>query len=105
MPISWIFGERCVRCGATRTKKEYEGVPTCDECALKIKAEREERRTCPTCRSAMEKSVVLNIIVDKCPSCRGAWLDGGELELLREAIKAGVDDDFATGLCLGIAIG
>ena len=66
-----IFGERCARCGVTQTKQEFEGLPACDKCELEIKAEREDKRTCPMCNAAMEKSVVLNIIVDKCPSCHG----------------------------------
>jgi hypothetical protein len=105
MPISWIFGERCVRCGVTRTKEEFEGLPTCDKCELEIKSEREDKRPCPACKTAMNKSVVLNVIVDKCPACHGAWLDGGELDLLKQAIEAGATGNFATGLCLGMAIG
>jgi hypothetical protein len=105
MAMSWLFGERCVRCGATRTKKEFEGLPTCEPCELKIKSEREEKRPCPMCQKPMEKTVVLNIIVDKCPTCHGAWLDGGELDLLKQGIEAGAGAQFATGMCLGMAIG
>lgn len=100
-----IFGERCARCGVTRTKKEFEGLPTCDTCQLEIRADREEKRPCPMCREPMAKSVVLNVIVDKCPSCHGAWLDGGELDLLKKAIEGGAGGDFATGMVLGMAIG
>ncbi len=105
MPLGKIFGERCARCGVTRTKQEFEGLPTCDKCALEIKADREEKRPCPTCKTAMDKSVVLTIIVDKCPSCHGAWLDGGELDLLKKAIEDGAGGDFATGMLLGMSMG
>lgn len=89
MVFGKLFGERCERCercGETRTKGEFEGLPTCDKCELKIQADREEKRACPMCAAAMNKSVVLNVIVDKCPSCHGAWLDGGELDLLKKAL-------------------
>ncbi len=105
MVIGKIFGERCSRCGVARTKREFEGLPTCDKCELGIQAEREEKRPCPMCNAAMAKSVVLNIIVDKCQSCHGAWLDGGELDLLKKAIEDGAGGDFATGMLLGVAIG
>ena len=105
MVFSKMFGERCVRCGETRTKDEFEGLPTCDKCEAEIKAEREEKRPCPACNHEMNKVVVLNVVVDKCPSCHGAWLDGGELDLLKNAIESGADDRFATGMCLGMAMG
>ena len=53
----------------------------------------------------MDKKVVLKVIVDKCPSCHGAWLDGGELDLLQKAIKEGAGGDFATGMVIGMAMG
>lgn len=82
-----IFGERCVRCGRTRTRREFEGLPTCDACEAQIRYSREEQRICPLDGSAMQKEIVLNIVIDRCPSCRGVWLDGGELQLLRQAAK------------------
>lgn len=105
MPLDKIFGARCVRCGVTRTKQEFEGLPTCDKCELDIQAEREEKCPCPMCSTEMNKSVVLNIVVDRCPSCHGAWLDGGELDLLKKAIEEGAGGDFATGMVLGMAMG
>jgi Zn-finger nucleic acid-binding protein len=53
----------------------------------------------------MTKSIVLNIVIDKCPSCHGAWLDGRELDLLKKAIEDGASGDFTTGLCIGMVIG
>jgi hypothetical protein len=105
MPISKIFGKKCVRCDKTRTKKEFEGLPTCEKCELQIAADREEKHPCPMCQADMEKKVVLNVIVDRCPSGHGAWLDGGELELLQKAISSGASSNLATGMVLGMAIG
>jgi hypothetical protein len=105
MVFSKIFGERCVRCGVARTRDEFEGLPTCDKCEVEIQAAREAKRPCPMCQHEMEKAVVLKVTIDKCPSCHGAWLDGGELDLLKKALEDGAGADFATGLCLGIAMG
>ncbi len=38
--------------------------------------------TCPECESAMKAVPRGEIVIDICPSCRGVWLDGGELEKL-----------------------
>jgi len=100
-----IFGERCVRCGQTRTKREFEGVPTCDACELAVRADRETAWACPSCSAEMEKRVVLNVIVDQCRECHGAWLDAGELDVLKGAIDSGAGSDLATGMLLGMAIG
>ncbi|MCP3919421.1 MAG: hypothetical protein GY711_28115 [bacterium] len=105
MVFSKLFGKKCVRCDATRTKSAFEGVPTCDACELMIHAERERAIACPACSTTMVKELVLNIIVDNCPSCHGAWLDGGELGVLRQALESSGDDSLATGLMLGVVIG
>jgi len=104
MVFGTIFGEKCVRCGMTRTKSQFEGVPTCDDCKLEIDAKREHTRPCPNCNSAMAKEIIMNVIVDKCPKCRGVWFDGGELDLLKEAIEAGGGGDLATEMLTGIAV-
>lgn len=94
-----IFGEKCVRCGERRTKQEYEGLPTCLSCEEELRArgraESEERRVCPLDGEAMEKDVVLNVVIDRCTSCKGIWLDGGELDLIRSAIAEGMIVNFA----------
>ena len=99
-----LFGEKCVRCGKKRTKKSFEGVPTCEVCELKIKAAREEPRRCPIDASVMKKDVVHNVIIDRCEQCGGVWLDGGELEVMKEAIEAGAGDEFGAGMILGMAM-
>ncbi len=99
-----IFGETCVRCGKQRTKREYAGVPTCENCqkllVASLEAMAENARQCPVHATEMTKEIVLNIVVDRCPTCEGIWLDGGELDLLKQAIKAGMPDDFARAMLL-----
>lgn len=103
--MAWLFGEICVRCGNKRTKETIEGLPTCDQCALMVKSTREEKRHCPIDGAQMNKEVVEGVIIDRCASCGGIWLDGGELELVKRAMSAGAGGDFATGMVLGMAIG
>ena len=97
-----LLGEKCARCGKRRTRKEFAGVPTCDECQqtleLTLAAAKEAPRDCPIDGNAMVKEVVSNVIVDRCPSCKGVWLDGGELELLRGAIEGGVTEAVLRGV-------
>jgi hypothetical protein len=89
-----IFGEKCMRCGDRRTKAEYEGLPTCqpceDELRARSRASDEDRRACPIDGELMDKDVVLNVVIDRCATCKGIWLDGGELDLIRGAVAEGM---------------
>jgi Zn-finger nucleic acid-binding protein len=43
---------------------------------------------CPPCnRTVLERVMLDQIEVDKCPNCNGLWLDAGELELLTGRAK------------------
>ena len=59
---------------------------------------RKSPRTCLIDGAAMQKEVVLNVIIDRCPACKGVWLDGGEIELLRGAIADGVTESVLRGV-------
>ena len=100
-----LFGDKCVRCGMMRTRKSFEGVPTCDVCESEIKAEREETRLCPYDSTEMKKEVVHNVIIDRCEKCGGVWLDRGELDVLKEAMASGGGGNFASGMILGMVMG
>ncbi len=100
-----LLREKCFRCGEKRTKKSFEGVPICDSCELKIKAEREEPRYCPIDSAKMSKDVILNVIIDRCDKCGGIWLDSGELEVMKKTIESGAESDFATGMIIGMVVG
>ena len=80
-----LFGERCTRCGQTRTRRRYEGEPTCPACEARIRLESEVARSCPVDGAAMRKEIVLDVLLDRCEACGGVWLDAGELQLIREA--------------------
>ncbi len=81
------LGEWCARCGTTRTPDKLGEMPICEECRLTLLAHQEERRTCSSCDCEMRKLIVEVVVVDKCPSCHGVWLDAGELELLQRSIQ------------------
>lgn len=91
-------GETCMRCGKHRTRVEFEGVPTCTACELKLRAEREEALECLHDGATMRKEVIQNVIVDRCPECGGVWFDGGELEILGTALRRATDVEVPTEL-------
>ena len=80
------LGNECERCGQRRTNRMFEGVFTCSACELSMRAEREERVECRHDGALMQKEVLEDIIIDRCPECGGVWFDGGELEVLSAAI-------------------
>ena len=100
-----IFGKTCVRCGDRLTRKRFDGLPTCDTCRLALQAEREEQRACPSDGTPMKKGAIQDVIIDRCPTCNGIWLDGGELDLIKEMAKAESSGQFANGFITGMIIG
>jgi hypothetical protein len=97
-----LFGKKCSRCGRTRTRRIYEGLATCESCEAlieaKLRGSRENRRRCPIDAAEMEKEVLLNLVIDRCPSCHGVWLDGGELEQMRGSIEEGLTRALVRGM-------
>jgi hypothetical protein len=80
-----LFPDKCIRCGQ-RTRELHDGKPTCGRCRqaleLKLAAARERQRACPVDGALMNKQVAHMIVIDRCPSCHGVWLDAGELDCL-----------------------
>jgi hypothetical protein len=78
-----LFGEKCVRCGE-KTRDEYRGQPTCNPCRDEIEVafaeSNEAHRNCPVDGATLAKELAHGVIIDRCPTCRGVWLDPGELE-------------------------
>ena len=81
------FGEKCVRCGKRLGTREFDGLPTCPGCHrdLALAADDDDDLPCPLDGELMDKVVVENVVIDKCPQCGGVWLDPGELQLIKEA--------------------
>ena len=77
----------CFRCGRPTEATGTTGIPTCASCEASISAAREETRMCPRgCGAEMDKVVIQNVVTDRCPSCRGMWLDEGELEIVSRVV-------------------
>lgn len=43
---------------------------------------------CPNCNASMNEVKRNDVQIDMCPTCRGVWLDRGELEKLMAGAKA-----------------
>jgi len=91
-----LFREKCVCCGH-RTSERYDGKSTCGPCRqkleLKLAVAQERQHACPIDGSLMTKKMAHTIVIDRCPTCQGVWLDAGELDCLtgevaREAMMA-----------------
>lgn len=99
-----LFGVMCARCGKRRTKEIYEGLATCDACKEQIEAKlaaaREQKRQCPVDGAEMSKEIVLKLILDRCPTCRGVWLDAGELEQMQDTIGEGLTRALVQGMVI-----
>jgi hypothetical protein len=97
-----LLGEKCVRCNSKRTRETVDGLPTCEPCQrelhARVEAASEDRRKCLIDGAEMNKDVILNIVIDRCPQCKGVWLDGGELELIRGAVARGTAMDLARAM-------
>ena len=101
-----LFGEKCARCGK-KTRNEVDGKATCEACeqemTLLVAAEGESKRPCPVDGAIMSKEIAHMIVIDKCPTCRGVWLDGGELERLKGGVEAEALMAMTTGFTLPIS--
>ncbi len=49
---------------------------------------------CPSCNSELRISKKEGVEIDVCPSCRGVWLDRGELEKILERSQRQYNNDF-----------
>ncbi len=78
-----LFGEKCVRCGE-RTRERHNLRPVCQACheamQLMIIAANEAKRLCPVDGAKLTKEIAHMLVIDRCPTCRGIWLDADELE-------------------------
>ena len=96
--MSWFKKkEICTHCNTNKTKREFEDQPTCAECKTKILMGRESTRVCPIDGSTLLKEHSNEIIIDRCPKCKGVWLDAGEIEAIKEAAQS-------EGLAIGMVL-
>ncbi len=96
--------KECVHCKKVKTHKTFENEPTCNQCRLRILVEREKVYDCPHDGTPMVKEILNDeIIIDRCPTCKGIWLDYGELEAIKaEAGEHHEDNTMAHNLFIGM---
>src|SRR3954471_153495 len=81
----------CARCGNKYIFEELIYIPEggasiCPPCAEELNPARESKRHCPVDGVEMMKLVVYaRVLIDKCASCGGIWVDGNEIEVMRKA--------------------
>ena len=78
----------CSQCAKEAAKRKFEGQPMCGACIARVLAEREGVRKCPVDGASLTKSVSNEIVIDRCPTCDGVWLDAGEIETIKDAAHA-----------------
>lgn len=63
-----------------------------------VSARTGEPMRCPTCGSRLVELERSDVLIDACPSCRGVWLDRGELDKIlvkeRQMGAGDPDEDF-----------
>ena len=100
--MSWFKKkELCVHCKKNKTRRDFEGEPTCADCRVRIQVEREASVVCPKDGTLLLKEASGEIILDRCPTCQGVWLDAGELKAIKEAAN---EEGVGAGMALGMVI-
>lgn len=104
-----LASQPCPKCHATLAYVRREGqlLEVCTQCkgvwfdpgelTLLIEVYRKiddqsgvaSKVACPRCRTELRELAFpgTQVMVDRCPGCQGIWLDGGELEQLKEALR------------------
>ena len=86
--MNWFKKKKtCVHCNTNKTRRDFENQPTCGACQTKLLISRESTRICPVDGATLLKEHNNEIIIDRCPTCKGVWLDAGEIEAIKEAAK------------------
>ncbi len=87
--MSWFTKKMtCAQCMKNSTKREFEGKPTCTGCKTEILMGRESTRHCPVDGATLVKEHNNEIIIDRCPKCKGVWLDAGEIDAIKAAAQS-----------------
>lgn len=83
-------------------RKEYERLRKSQEDSQKnIAADQRAKEKelhymkCPKCGMNLVEIDYKNIKVDKCSACEGIWLDAGEMEMVGQMDKGGLDKLFS----------
>jgi hypothetical protein len=84
-------GENCIRCNKKYKFEELTvgpaGFSICLACEAKLSIDNAEKHYCPVDNEALTKSILGVVLVEKCASCGGVWLDAVELRIFQDFIK------------------
>lgn len=69
---------------------------------LKKKQAEEKPRLSPISGEPMSEEVLMGVVIDRCKTSGGIWLDAGELEKLIEASKEQEDASFVSSIFSGL---
>lgn len=83
----------CVGCDFSFEPEELtinrDEIALCRSCLAMLKPSNEKTRNCPNDRTAMEKQSAYGLLlIDKCPTCGGVWLDSHELKIISKINNA-----------------
>ena len=62
-------------------------------------------KNCPNCKTAMTETSYEHISINQCRSCKGVWLDAGELDKIKKKIEEEIEDGSDSGFLNGMIIG
>lgn len=86
---TWLDAGELERIEETPEKKHHEELSAIPPDVVRsmemARQQAAPQRSCPRCDRAMERreyGYCSRILIDTCPSCRGVWLDKGELSTL-----------------------
>ncbi len=101
--MAWFKKKKeCVHCRENKTRRDFEGHPTCVGCQVKVQISRESKRNCPVDGTELVKGALNAIVIDRCPKCEGVWLDAGELKAIKTAAN---EEGMGAGMVMGMVIG
>lgn len=55
---------------------------------------------CPNCSNPMQESKRYEVYIDYCPTCKGVWLDRGEISKMTNTIKISWMENSPVYLCI-----
>ena len=102
-PVQPTGEDRCARCREQVAVEVLDGIPTCRRCGMLVRLKSEIPRSCPVDGTVMEKEVVETLLIDRCGTCGGVWLDHDELEILLRLTAERNDGTFLNGVLLKLA--
>ena len=95
----------CRDCGKPTVFPSKARTSVCAACAGQPIERPVTDRTCPADGTILTPEWRSDVVVDRCPSCRGMWLDEGELERIVAATRTAASERGAADLLLNILAG